>query len=98
MTMRYTKGKRGPETTHDVAIFHLKQEGTPDKPLVKGVMSVTLKSGTRMVSLLAQGKNAKALLADHKDRGDNLRLTMRWTARESVTVTGIEAPAIDKAA
>lgn len=96
--MRYTKGKRGPETTHDVSIVHLKTEGTPDNPLVKGVMSVTLKAGTRMVSLLAQGKNAKALLAEQEARGDQMRLTMRWTARESVTVTGIETPALDKAA
>lgn len=96
--MKYTKGKRGPETTHDVSIVHLKQDGTPDNPLVKGVMSVTLKSGVRMVSLLAQGKNAKALLAEREAKGDQVRLTMRWTARDSVTVTGIVQPALDKAA
>lgn len=96
--MKYTKGKRGPETTHDVGIVHLSSSGTPDNPIVKGVMNVTLKAGNRMVSLLAQGKNAKALLAAQAANGDGMRLTMRWTARECVTVTGVEEAGADKAA
>ena len=42
-----------------------------------------------MVSLLAQGKNAAALLKAHAERGDNLTVTMRWTGREAATITGV---------
>lgn len=87
--MRYTKGKRGPESTNQVSIQFLKRDGTDNNPMAKGVMNVHLKKGNRMVSLLAQGKNAVALLEAHDKHGDNLTVTMRWTGREAATITGV---------
>tara|TARA_Y100001968_G_C19413180_1_gene747496 strand:+ start:391 stop:693 length:303 start_codon:yes stop_codon:yes gene_type:complete len=87
--MRYTKGQRGPESTNKVSIQFLKRDGTDSNPMAKGVMNVHLKKGSRMVSLLAQGKNAAALLKAHAERGDNLTVTMRWTGREAATITGV---------
>ena len=87
--MRYTKGKKGPESTNKVTIQHLKKDGTDANPMAKGVMNVQLKKESRMVSLIAQGKNAKALLEAQANDGDALTLTMRWTGREAVTVTGV---------
>ena len=96
--MRYTKGKKGPESTNKVTIQHLKKDGTDANPMAKGVMNVQLKKESRMVSLIAQGKNAKALLEAQANDGDALTLTMRWTGREAVTVTGVVEKDIPKAA
>lgn len=97
--MRYTKGKRGPESTNKVSIQFLKRDGTPDNPMAKGVMNVHLQKGDRMVSLISQGKNAKALLDAYEAEGGALTLTMRWTGREAVTVTGVvNDNVVDKAA
>ena len=97
--MRYTKGKRGPESTNDVSIQFLRHEGPDNNPMAKGIMNVHLKKGDRMVSFIAQGKNAKDLLEAHAKEGDALTLAMRWTGREAVTVTGVETPsAMPKAA
>ena len=48
--MRYTKGKKGPESTNKVTIQHLKKDGTDANPMAKGVMNVQLKKESRMVS------------------------------------------------
>ena len=87
--MAYTKGRRGPESTNPVTIQFLKKDGPDSNPMAKGVMNVRLKKGDRMVSLIAQGKNASALLAAHANDGDDLTLKMRWTGREAVTITGV---------
>jgi len=96
--MRYTKGKKGPESTNSVTIQYLKKDGTDANPMAKGVMNVQLKKENRMVSLIAQGKNAKALLEAQARDGDALTLTLRWTGREAVTVTGVIEKDIPKAA
>jgi len=89
--MKYTKGRRGPESTNVVRIEFLNPSGTPGNPMAKGVMYAHLKSEKRMVSFLAQGKNAKALMDARAQHGEVLTVTMRWTARDSVTITGIMA-------
>jgi len=87
--MRYTKGKRGPESTNKVRIQFLREDGTEANPMAKGIMNVELKKESRMVSLIAQARNARALLEAHSVGGEELTLTMRWTGREAVTVTGV---------
>lgn len=87
--MRYTKGRRGPESTNSVSIQFIKKDGTDDNPMAKGIMNVHLQKGNRMVSFLAQGKNAKSLIEAHANDGDMLNVKMRWTGREAVTITGI---------
>lgn len=96
--MRYTKGKKGPESTNAVSVQFLRKEGPDSNPMAKGVMNVHLKKGNRMVSFIAQGRNAKDLLEAHAAEGDGLTLTMRWTGREAVTVTGVVEKEIAKAA
>lgn len=96
--MRYTKGKKGPESTNTVSVQFLRNEGPSSNPMAKGLMNVHLKKGNRMVSFIAQGRNAKELLAAHAAEGDKLTLTMRWTGREAVTITGVIEKEIPKAA
>ena len=96
--MRYTKGKKGPESTNAVSVQFLRSEGPDSNPMAKGVMNVHLKKGNRMVSFIAQGRNAKELLAAHAAEGDALTLTMRWTGREAVTITGVVDKELPKAA
>lgn len=88
--MQYTKGIRGPESSNKVDIQYLKVEGTPNNPMAKGTMLVHLFKGPRMVRFMAQGKNAKALIDTHRDIGATFGVTMRWTARDAVTITGVD--------
>lgn len=96
--MRYTKGKKGPESTNAVSVQFMRREGPDANPMAKGVMNVHLKKGDRMVSFIAQGRNAKELLDAQAANGDALTLKMRWTGREAVTITGVVENEIPKAA
>lgn len=87
--MRYTKGKRGPQTTNNVIILHMKKDGIDANPIAKGLMNVVLKDSVRSVSFLAQGKNASDLLNAYEEHGDDQEVTMRWTGREAVTITSV---------
>lgn len=89
--MRYTKGKKGPESTNEVDIQYINKTGTEANPMSKGVGMVTTRNGVRSVSLIAQGRNARDLENAFETKGSTLRLVMRWTGRDSVTVTGIAA-------
>lgn len=89
--MRYNKGQKGPESTNDVEIFYVDQKGPQNNPITTGHAAVKTKNGLRGVSILAQGKHSQAL-HEALDKGMNvLRLKLRWTGREAVTVTGVES-------
>jgi hypothetical protein len=86
--MQYTKGIRGPESTNVAKVEHHSVSGPDANPLVKGTMTMNLKKGPRLVSFMAQGKHARAFL-DIVKESPTIVATVRWTARESVTVTGV---------
>ena len=73
----------------------LKSDGLPANPMVKGIAMVTTRRGPRAVSFIAQGKNGRSLKEAPEASGNNLRLKMRWTGRDAVTITGVaeEKPA-----
>lgn len=93
--MQYTKGKKGPESTNLAKVQHFRVDGPDNNPLIKGVLSLQLKAGPRMVSFMAQGKHAKRFIETMKKptaNNDNpeVMVTVRWTARDSVTLTGVD--------
>lgn len=85
--MRYTKGIKGPESTHrlDVQSHHV--SGTNDNPMLKMTAYGVFRKGPRMVRLIAQGRHAQTLLEQGVD-GEHM-LTIRWTASDAATVTAV---------
>ena len=86
--MQYTKGCKGPTSSHDTHFEGYRFEGTPENPVLKAVATLSLRSGKRTVTLMAQGRHAAALKAQLAERPTH-RLEVRWTGREAVTVTRV---------
>ncbi len=89
--MIYNKGVRGPESTNDVEIRNIQKSGTDANPMIRGEAIISLSKGLRGVNILAQGKHAKAIEAKMSIGEMSMRLKVRWTGREAVTVTGMAA-------
>lgn len=94
--MKYNRGRCGPVSISKAKVAHFRIDGTTSNPLVKGVLDVELKSGRRMVSFMAQGRHAQDFLAANENCSEKevtVQLSMRWTARESVTIIGVHKDA-----
>lgn len=96
--MHYTRGKAGPTSRMqlDISSINHFDTGLPNGRS-RGDGIATLKSGPRAVSFLAQGKHHKALLAAGAAIGKTVDVTVRWTARDEVTIVGVH-PALAAAA
>lgn len=96
--MKYTRGKAGPVSRMllEVSSIHHFDQGAPNGR-TRGDGVATMKSGVKAVSFLAQGKHHKALLAAGARVGETVDITVRWTARDEVTVVEVH-PALAKAA
>lgn len=86
--MQYTKGRKGPTSSHDTHFEGYRFEGTPENPILKAVATLSLRNGRRTVTLMAQGRHAAALKSQLTGKQDH-RLEVRWTGREAVTVTRV---------
>lgn len=96
--MKYTKGKAGPVSRMllEVSSVHHFDQGAPNGRS-RGDGVATMRSGVKSVSFLAQGKHHKALIEAGIAVGATVDVTVRWTARDEVTVTEVHQ-ALDKAA
>jgi len=96
--MKYTRGKAGPTSRMQLELTSINHfdMGLPNGRS-RGDGVATMKSGVKAVSFLAQGKHHKALLAAGARVGETVDITVRWTARDEVTVVEVH-PALAKAA
>lgn len=94
--MKYTKGKAGPVSRMklEIANVHHFDEGSTQSR-ARGDGIATMAKGVKGVSFLIQGKHHRALRASLVE-GGIIDVTVRWTARDEVTVT--ETHLIAKAA
>lgn len=85
--MIYTKGKAGPVSRMTIDIHHIHHfdEGMPNAR-ARGDGIARLAKSDRGVSFLIQGKHHRAL-RDQLEIGGQIDVTVRWTARDEVTVT-----------
>lgn len=88
--MRYTKGRAGPVSTHDIAVSQFRTDGPPSNPIFKAIVTVKLREGQRSVRLIAQGRKAQELAQMMAERRE-LRAELRWTGREAATVIAISS-------
>lgn len=88
--MKYTRGKAGPVSRMLIEVgnvHHFDKDAPNGRSRGDGI--ATMKSGIKAVSFLAQGKHHKALLAEDIAVGKTIDVTVRWTARDEVTVTEV---------
>lgn len=91
--MRYTRGRRGPESRTRFTIIEA-TFGEACGGMARGRATAHLKKGDREVGFLVQGRNMTALREHLRPDGEFVAKA-RWTAREAVTFTG---PALEEAA
>lgn len=84
--MQYTKGKAGPISRMiiDINMVHHFDDGTP-KARARGTGIAQLARTRKGVSFLIQGKHHRAL-RDELQEGSSIDVTVRWTARDEVTI------------
>lgn len=91
--MKYTKGQAGPVSRMHleiIQIHHFDEDGPQSRARGQG-MATLARGKLKGVSFLAQGRHQKRLKAA-LETSTTVELTVRWTARDEVTVMEVHPP------
>ena len=84
--MKYTKGKAGPVSRHEIEIVDVIHVGTGPSAYARGNVMLRKADGSlKGVGFMVQGGNYAAL-RDQLKPGERLRVPVRWTGAYAITI------------